>query len=491
VLREDEVAERLAGTALEEAPIVACSARTGEGLDALRDALDAMVAAAPSARDDGRPRLFVDRSFTIKGAGTVVTGTLTGGALSVGDEVQLHPAGTRARVRSLQTHERPVESARPVSRVAANLVGIEKDAIERGDALTHPGQWRVTDLVEVRLTGVRGLEAPLSGRGAFKLHLGAAERDAQLRLLGDTKIAAGEAVYARIRLSAPLAAEVGDRFVLRETGRRETVAGGSVLDLDPPRRPGPDRQERLRRRAEADREDLPALLVEERVAVRAADVPGLTGTDPSRIDGAAGLGTWWVSAGGLERLAGALRETLADHHRANPLLPGLEWADARRVLSDVEPRLRASLERDLAAALLDHLVREGVLAREGTLVRLAGHAVSLGDREDEAARLIAAVEEAEPAPPDAAALHDAGFGDDLMDAAVRVGRLVRVSKELVFTPGFVARAEAIARDLAAGGLTVSAFRQALGTTRKYALPLLEHFDRAGVTRRDGDVRRPA
>ncbi|HEX6261887.1 MAG TPA: selenocysteine-specific translation elongation factor [Actinomycetota bacterium] len=486
--RTDDVRARLAGTVLEASPVVPCSATTGEGLDDLRRALDEMVAAAPRPEDRDRPRLFVDRSFTIKGSGTVVTGTLTGGTLSVGDEVALLPSGARTRVRSLQTHRRSIEVARPVSRVAANLAGTATGEVERGDALVRPRQWRPTGAIEVHLRTVRSLGDPLTNRGAFKLHLGSAERDASLRLYGTRELAAGQETPARIRLSGPVVAAVGDRFVLREVGRRETVGGGVVLDTDPPRRAD---EARLARRERAPIEDLPALLVAERGGVRVSEIEPLTGASPAEISGATRLGSWWVHDETLGRLRDVVSEALEAHHRDRPLLPGMDRAVLRDRLAMADPSLASHLEADLAASLLERLESEGLIAREGPLLRLAGHRVALGAREEEAGRVVAAVEAGEPTPPDVPTLLEHGFDRELIDAVCRVGRLARVSKEVVVTPAFLERAERVAREQAGSGegLTVSGFRQALGTTRKYALPLLGSFDERGITRRDGDVRR--
>lgn len=488
--REDEIRSKLAGTVLEGSPLVRCSAATGEGLDELRDALDRMAAGAPAPDDRGRPRLFVDRSFTIKGSGTVVTGTLTGGELSVGDEVQLLPGGGRARIRSLQTHRRPLDRARPVSRVAANLAGTAREEAERGDALVLPGQWRPTATLDVRLRAVRGLGAPLTGRGAYKLHIGSAERDAHLRLLGTRELGPADAALARLRLSHPVVTAVGDRFVLREVGRRETVGGGEVLDTDPPRRP---HERRLTARERAAPEELAAILVGERGALRASEIGPLTGSAPAEILGATRLGGWWLHDPVLARLRAIVQAALAAHHEAQPLLAGMDRTDLVRRVAEAEPSLAPRLEADLASSLLEHLEREGLVAGEGPLLRLSEHRVSLDLREEEAEHLVAAVEAGEPTPPDVPALLADGFDRELIDAACRVGRLERISKEIVVTPAFLARAEAIAREHAAApeGLTVSGFRQALGTTRKYALPLLGSFDARGLTRREGDIRRIA
>jgi selenocysteine-specific elongation factor len=490
-LRAREIDERLAGTVLEGSSIVPCSSNTGEGLEDLRIALDAMVEAAPPPDDRGRPRIHIDRSFTIRGSGTVVTGTLTGGALSVGEEIQLHPSGALARVRSLQTHRRPVDVARPVSRVAANLAGVPKGEVARGDVLTRPGQWRPTSLIEARVTPVRSVSHPLGARGAYKLYAGSSETDARLRFYDVSDLKPGESAYVRVRLARPIVVEVGDRFVLREAGRRETVAGGVVLDQEPPARPGDDPGNRLARREELHPRDLAIVIVSERGAVRAADLPFLVGSAPPDIEGATRLGAWWVAQPVFDSLAGAVRNALAGYHEQHPLRQGLELADVQRALAAVKPQLVSALERGLAGAVIARLEELGEVARHGTTLRLAEHRVTLDDREEEADRLVATVRSAEPTPPTIRELAGAGFSPELVEAACATARLVRISPEVVVTPEFAQKAEALARAEAARteGVTVSRFRELLGTTRKYALPVLEWLDSRGVTRRHGDVRR--
>ena len=286
----DEVRERVAGTALAEAPIVPVSSRTGDGVDRLRDALDAMLDAAPPP-EEGRTRLFVDRVFTIKGAGTVVTGTLTGDCLQIGDEAELLPSGALSPDPiATDAPSASEDRACPVSRVAANVVGAERGELERGDVLCVPGAWRPTSLIEAAIRPVRGLSRPLTERGAFKVYAGAAEVDAKIRLLDAGSLEPGGRAFARLRLSRPLVLDVFDRFVVREAGRRETVAGGTVLDVAPPDRPGAGAAERLSAREAAARDDLPALLVRERGAVRSAEVELLTGrsADLTRV------GVWSV-----------------------------------------------------------------------------------------------------------------------------------------------------------------------------------------------------
>jgi selenocysteine-specific elongation factor len=483
--RREEIRRRLDGTVLADAPIVGCSARTGQGIEELVAALEAAVAASPAPDESGRARIHIDRSFTIKGAGTVVTGTLTGADLSVGDEVSILPGGGRARIRSLQTHRRAIDVARPVSRVAANLAGVPREGAQRGDALVRPGQWRPTATLDVVLRPVRSVTHALTGRGAYKLYVGSAERDVRLRPHEAASVEPGTEGLARLRLAAPVVAGFGDRFVLREAGRRATVGGGMILDPHPDATRGPQVVARLLRRLTGSADDLPALLVEERGAVRASDLLPLTGSRPDSIAGAALLDGWWVSEALRRELESALTSTLEAFHRANPLLPGLESADLRSAATE------RKVPEDVMAAVISLLERDGTIERHGTLVRRSGHVVSLGDREEEAARLVDHVSAAEPTPPTQPALEALGFHRDVIDACVATARLARVSRDVVVTPAFLARAERLARAeaAAASGLTVSRFRELLGTTRKYALPILGSFDERGITRRDGDVRR--
>lgn len=478
-----EVTERVQGTALEGAPIVACSSATGEGFDELVVALDAMLAGAPEPERDGRPRLHVDRVFSIKGSGTVVTGTLTGGPLTTGAEVELLPSGTRARVRGLQTHHRDVGSASPVSRVAANLTA-ERARIARGEVLAPAGLWTATSVLEARIEPVRSLDRPITSRGAFKLHAGAAERDARIRLY-DVKQVPADGAFVRITLSEPLVLDVGDRFVLRESGRRRTIAGGVVLDTAPPRRAGPSPTPRLEARARASRTELPALLVAERRAVRIDDVRSITGLAPEDVDGASRLGGWWVARGTFDGIGEAITARLAAFHAEEPAAAGQDVATVRRSVAEAFAASGAPRDLELADAAIDRFETEGTLVREGAAVRLASHRAGGGD---EIAALVDVVRSAEPTPPTIAELRASGVTAGVLDAAVRSGALVRISPELVLSRELVERAGAIVREAGSDGITVSALRERLGTSRKYAVPLAEHLDRTGVTRRSGDLR---
>ncbi len=479
-----EVTERVRGTALEGAPIVACSSATGEGFGELGAALDAMLAGAPEPEREGRPRLHVDRVFSIKGSGTVVTGTLTGGPLTTGAEVELLPSGTRARVRGLQTHHRDVAErdaglegrGQPHRRARAHRAGrgacpgrpVDRHVRPRGAHRARPIA-RPSDHVARRVQAARGR--------------GRARRADPPRTT--CKQVPADGAFVRITLSEPLVLDVGDRFVLRESGRRRTIAGGVVLDTAPPRRAGPTPTPRLEARAHASRAELPALLVAERRAVRVDDVRSILGLAPEDVDGAIRLGGWWVARGAFDEVGAAVTARLAAFHAEEPAAAGEDVATVRRSVAEAFAAAGAPRDLELADAAIARLETEGALVREGAAVRLASHRAEAGD---EIAALVEIVRSGEPTPPTIAELRASGVAAGVLDAAVRSGALVRISPELVLTRELVERAGTVVREAGADGITVSALRERLGTSRKYAVPLAEHLDRTGVTRRSGDLR---
>ena len=484
-LVEEEIRERIDGTVLSGARIVRVSAETGQGLDDLRTALDELLEGAPAPPDE-RGRLFVDRVFTIAGAGTVVTGTLGGDRLAVGDEVELYPHGKTARIRSLQTHKRNEDRADPVTRVAANLVGIGRQDLARGDVVGAPGAWSPTTVFDGVLRPVRGLPHPITARGAFKIYAGAAETDARLRIFGGTRLEAGQKAFVRITTARPLVLDVFDRFVLRESGRQETLGGGSVLDPAPPRRAGPAPEDRLARRAAAARDDLPAILADERGAVRASDALMLTGSTA----GVRHAGEWLLRDGLLESAGAALAAHLAAFHQADPLKEGEPLASSRRALAAALRPFTGPSDPHLVEAVLDRLAADGLVTRTSMSVALPSHRPT--DREDDPViqRLLSAIAAVPAKPPTVKDLESQGIGRDAIDAAGRAGLVVRVAPDLVFIPALIERAEAVVVAAGSAGITVSTFREALETSRKYALPILEWFDQRGVTRREGDLRFP-
>jgi selenocysteine-specific elongation factor len=323
----------------------------------------------------------------------------------------------------------------------------------------------------------------LSPRGAFTFHAGAAERSARIRLYGATSVSP-DGSFARIRLSSPLVLDVHDRFVLRESGRRETVAGGVVLDPAPPRRPGATATDRLERREKARREEIPALLLAERGAVREAELRTLTGF--AEIPGAERVSGWWISERVRSVAETAAIELLTAHHEANPASEGSDVAEIRHAVADAVRRAGSPGDDELAASIVDDLVQRDTIARSGSFLRIPSHRAEVVPGELE--RLTAAVAAGEPTPPSMSELQRNGFARETIESAVRSGALVRIAPDLVLTPAFVERAVDIVREAKDAGITVGDVRARLGTSRKYAVPLMEHLDRTGATRRSGDLR---
>jgi selenocysteine-specific elongation factor len=468
-----DVTDRIKGTILESAPILPVSARTGEGLDEMRVAIGALLDRTAPAPDTGRPRLYVDRSFTMKGSGTVVTGTLTHGSIGFGDEVEVVPAGIRTRVRSIQTHRRQRERAEPGSRAALNLGGIERHEIRRGDAIVKPGQWLPTTLLGARISAVRSLVHPVSSRSAYKLYIGAAEVSARVTLLDAPRLRAGDRALARIALGKPVVATEGDRFVLRDVGRDETVAGGVVLDahLVAGRAARPLLLERLRARTAVPPADAGTLALTERGFLALGDLVPLTAL--TKPQNAILLNSFAADRDWLSRVIAGLEASLDAFHADHPLERGMPKEDARRAAGIRDGRLFSEIV-DYAPGL----------SSDGPLVRLARHAVQVPD--EQSRRLI---EDAGGLSPPPLAELERRHGRALVRALLDAGDLVKAG-DVVFTRGSVEEAMATIKDAIEreGPLPTSAIREILGTSRKYAIPLLEFLDAKSFTRRDGDRR---
>lgn len=475
-----EVKERISRSSLAGAAIVSCSAVTGEGLERLVAAIDAVVTATPPPQDRHRPRLWVDRVFTMAGAGTVVTGTLAGGSLRVGQEVEISPGGRRSRVRALQTHKKEVSEIPPGDRVALNLAGLERGKARRGDAVVEPGRWRATTRVDA---AVRVLGADLVGRaheltekGAHLLYVGSAETPVRIKLLGTDHLASGESGFAQLHLRDPLPLQRGDRFVLRDAGRVLTFGGGEVLDPLPgaARRGDGRRLSLLEKLAVADPSESLAAIVEAEGAVDAEEAWLRSGTrEPP--PGVAELRGLLVSRTRLEELKEKVRAIVSEYHARHPLERGLPKEHARAA-TDLGPDAFDSL-----LALIDDVVEDG------PIVRLASFSVSLApEQERTRAELVDKIDAAGFTPPLA---HELGVDEGLLRALVDGSELVRIG-DFYLTAGRAAEARSVVRSKIeeAGPLTVAAIRDLLGTSRKYAVPLCEWLDATGATRRQGDLR---
>ena len=507
-----EVEELLEGTTLADAPILPVSALTGEGLPELVDALDDALSYLPPVSSSGRPRLPVDRVFTLAGFGTVVTGTLISGPLSVGDEVEVVPSLLRARIRGLQTHKQPLEQAVPGSRVAINLAGVDTDQLQRGDVVTTPGWLQPTRLIDVQVRLLGDAPQPLAHNGPVTLFVGAAQTPARTRVLGQEAIAPGSTGYAQLRLSHPVALAARDRFIIRRPSPAATLGGGQVLD------PHPRRQhrrfqaeviERLRTLAEGtpaevllqqlrQREPLPAqeLIRESQLEDGVAmEVLGaliakgdilVLGEEAEPPEGLAHSWRMLISREGWEGLRKELASLLADDHRDHPLRRGMSREACRSQLQGRAHRVSGRAFDEVVA----QAVREGVVVDEGATLRLVGHEVTFTAQQKAAIESLLAEFGAVPYSPPSAAQCQSQVGEEVLNALLDQGRLIRVSEEVLFTPE--AYQEMVDQVRAfiqwEGSITVAQARDLFGSSRRYLLALLEHLDSQGVTRRVGDER---
>jgi selenocysteine-specific elongation factor len=502
-LVKEDVAGVVHGTFLEGAPILPVSAKTGQGLDALRAALRSLAASVPPRGTDQLPRLPIDRVFTVRGFGTVVTGTLTAGTLAADDRVEVYPRGAEAKIRGLQAHGHSVTSARAGQRTAVNLQGLERAALTRGDVVGLPGTLVPSMLVDGTLELLPDAPRPVKTRARVRFHVGTSEIMARAILLDRAELAPGETAFARFRLEAPLVARPADRFVVRSYSPVVTIGGGTLLDVDPPRfkRKGPALVEHLTLLQTGS----PEVVLEEHIrhvgagGVRLATLSGRVPFGPARLRElleklqAAGRviavdRDWFIHPDSFARLRGLLLDELAAFHRASPLKSGMSREELRG-------RAGAADER-VFGFLLSSLDAEGTVKADRDKVRLASHEVRLSPEQQ---RIVDTLESefsrAEAAPPSAEeALGRAGVaGDDeheLFQLLVQSGKLVRVKDSLFFH----ARAlESIQGKLVAllrerKEIGPSDIKDLLGISRKYAIPLLEFFDQRRVTARVGERR---
>ncbi|MER6817094.1 SelB C-terminal domain-containing protein [Spirillospora sp. NPDC000708] len=453
----DDALERIAATSLGEVAAVEVSGATGQGLDGLRAALADLAAALPEPDRTADVRLWIDRVFTVQGRGTVVTGTLGAGTLRVGD--RLAAGGETVRVRGLQSLKRQYDEVGAVARVAVNLHG-GTGALRRGDALLTPGRWLPTELVDVRLHGDPARDLPRR----LVLHVGSAAVPVHVRALGEDT--------ARLALERPLPLRAGDAALLRDPGRHRVPAGVAVLDVRPEpftRRgaaaararelaamgPRPDGAAELRRRGLARRADLIAM-----------------GVPPPSEPVA---GDWLADPGHWDDLRRRLRDAVEEHARTHPTDPGLPAEAARRALGLPDRALVEALATGLHR-------RDGRLYGTATAPELPPHVRRAVDavRRDLAGAPFNA--------PDAGRLAELGLTPKLIAAAAAAGALLRVADGIVLLPGADAEAAALLAKLDPP-FTLSEARRALGTTRRVAVPLLEHLDEQGYTVRVDDLRR--
>jgi selenocysteine-specific elongation factor len=480
-----EALELIDGTSIAGALIVACSATTGAGLDDLRRVLDEQLDATPSRRDIGRPRLAVDRSFTIAGLGTVVTGTLIDGALEVGQEVEILPGEQRARIRGLQHHKQRIERALPGRRTAVNLSGVAKEDVRRGQVLALPGTVSPATVIDVWLRALSSLRKPLRHDSELTLHTGAVEVPARLLLLDRPELPPGEAAWAQLRLSEPVAAMKGDRFVLRTPN--DTVGGGEILDAHARRHKrfhAPTIESLAALVSGAPAETLLAALrrvepaqldaVAAGVALARGELSALA-EDLQREGRVVALGAALITADGFTALEERARSAVETYLREHPLRRGLPREELRGKLQLDERVFDAALARWRDAE---------ALAERDAIVTLPGYGPRLSPvQQREADAYLGALEANRFAPPT-----DRPVAPELLAYVEDAGRVVSAGDGVVFAAdAYREMVDRITEHLRGdGSITLAQVRDMFGTTRKYAQALLEHLDAKKVTRRVGD-----
>ena len=507
-----DVRAAVKGTVLEPAAILPVSARTGQGLKELIGQLQAALAAKTPRRDMGRPRLPVDRVFSLAGFGTVVTGTLLDGPLAVGDEVAILPGGLAARVRGLQTHRTKVDVGRPFSRLAVNLAGVDVDQVRRGMVVARPGTLAPTRLIDALVRLLPQAALPLKHNSSIKFFAGTAETVGTVRLLDREALAPGETAWAQLVLAQPVTVVKGDRFVLRRPSPGETIGGGAVANAHPARRHRRKRPEVLER-LEKQWAGTPAerlLEVLDRLGPVAL-AQAVSEAGQKADDGQAAVaelrqegtlieieGTALVaSQPAWARFEADLRALIGAYHAAHPLRSGMPREELKSRLGQrPEAGRREGMTTKVFNALIAYADAAGVLATAGSLVRLPEHQVRFTVDEEKHVNALLADFARDPYNTPACKQCAAQLGNDLLAALLEQGRLVQVSAEVLFTgETYAEMAQAIRQMLEANGkITVAEVRDRFKTSRKYALALMEYLDAQGVTQRLGDervLRRPA
>jgi selenocysteine-specific elongation factor len=502
-LVESEIRSLVHGTVLENAPLLRVSAKRGDGLEELRQALGRLLEDAPSRPDLGRPRLPIDRAFTLSGFGTVVTGTLQDGTLHVGDEVLILPKGLRARIRGLQTHKKPTEIAHPGQRTAANLSGISVQELERGDVLTLPGHYQPSYRLDATLRLLPDVQRPLRHGAEVKVFLNTAEALAHVRLLGKDELQPGEEGWVQLELKTPLVTARGDRFILRRPSPAETLGGGLILDPEPRlryRRFDPLTLQRLQSLQKGTPQELllqaaralgiaslkeiaRRAALDEATALQAAQalfqagsLLGL-GTPAAVLDMEAQV----LAASHWEDLTRQAKSHVAEYHRLYPLRPGM-------------PRPELLQRLRLSSVSFPHLLKRWLemgifkLAHDG--IALPEHEIRFTPAQQKQVQALLQRFEQSPFSPPTASECIQSVGEEVFQALLIQGILIAVSAEIVFRrTDFEGMVERLRQAFCEQGpLTVAQVRDLFKTSRKYVLPFLEYLDSQGLTRRQGDFR---
>ena len=489
-----DVEETLEGTVLEGAGIYPVSAMTGEGLPELVAAIDSMLDDTPPKRDVGRPRLPIDRAFTISGFGTVVTGTLIDGKIETGQDVELVVAGRSTRIRGLQTHKKGQGEAQPGTRVAANIINVSQDEVARGEVLTTEGWLRPTDAIDVRVRVIPDAPQALRHNMYVTVHTGSSEVVGRLRLLEKDVLEPGETSWAQVKLDAPLAVVKGDYYVIRSNSR--TLGGGNIVETH------------ARRHRRNDHSIIERLEVMELGSAQDILLKTIEASEPSRLDelvtranmgadivkaeleaiaaenlivalGGEGIsrGSFVFSTAGWDAVMEKTQRSLEAYYRQFPLRRGAPKEELRS-------RLGMSAQVfNLAFARLQH---QAVVEEDGALVRLPGYEPTLSDAQNKQVDAYLRLLETEPFSPPT----DAPLDGEVLNLLDEQGKVVRVSESVVYSAeAYEQMVTIISEHIRENGdISVANVRDVLGTSRKYALALMDYLDHKRITRRVGDTR---
>ncbi len=494
-LVEEDVRETVAGTVLADSPLVRVSAPNGEGLDTLCAALDELLADTDAKRDVGRPRLPIDRAFTLTGFGTIVTGTLLDGQLHTGEEVQVVPGNVSGRIRGLQSHKHKIEVALPGNRVAVNVGGVDVEDVYRGQVLSLPRMLNATRFADVRIRLLPTAARPLEHGMVVTLHSGTMETLARVRLLDREEISPGEDGLVQLLLVKPVSLSKGDLFIIRQLSPASTLGGGEILDPYPPRhkRFAEDVIQALDTLEKGSPDDVVLQAIRQREPCTRQDIAGALPLDAQEFEEAVtrllganravDLGRFLFSADGWAALTERVTSLLQAFHARYPLRNGQGKEEVRRSLG---------LESRRFGEIVQRLSADAVIGESDGALSLFDFAITLSAAQEEvAAKLLALLEQDPLAPPNLSVIRETlAVDDDLLNVLVEQGRIVHVDTDLVYARKAYELAVTRVRELLAREerVTVAQVRDVFGTSRKYVLPLLEQMDRDHVTQRDGDER---
>ncbi len=501
---ESDVRTAVKSTIFQSAPIVRVSARTRSGLDELKKTLSETLHQRPARPDLGRPRLPIDRVFTMSGFGTVVTGTLSDGHLSLGDDVEILPSGLTGRVRGMQTHKKKEEKALPGSRTAVNISGIATEQIRRGEVLTHPNQYQATRRVDASFHLLADASTTIQHNTEVKLFVGTSETLATLRLLGTDELVQGQEGWIQLELPELIVAVRGDRYILRRPSPGETIGGGVIVDAQPKARHKRFDDQVLKSLVLLAEGSASDVLYEAALALNAAPLREVVTRSHLDAPRAAEALKELISDGRLLILEQGAPDPQSDllaiaaphwtelREKADRIISGYHGKyPLRRGIPREELKSRLDLAPQLFNTVIKKLVSENVLVEETSLVAKVGHKVRLDANQQAKAQALMSKFAQNPYSPPSLKECQAEAGEELVNALIELGELTAVSSEVVFRKqdyDSMNRKVRLALEQK-GQITLAEVRDLFNTSRKYAQALLEHLDAQGVTRRDGDYRK--